>query len=480
MHIDTRELVNGTTIEGDICIIGAGAAGLSMALEFDHSPTRVILLEGGGFEYDAKVQDLYRGSVTGQPYYPLSASRLHAFGGTTALWGGQCSPLDPIDFINRDWVENSGWPIQHSDLHDYYVKAHQALGLGPYNYRVTDWQKTDPDLTELVPPNDSIQSKLWRFVPPAQLNFNEKVRSSLEKSKNISLYTYANATKVAVDETASRVTGISVSNHAGNQHTVRAKHYVLCCCGIQNARLLLASNDRASAGLGNDHDLVGRYFMEHVEIKAAELWLNKPNPLKLYHYRYAETAARAELAITEKKQQEHAILNGTASLMPLNFAREIQPMIKIWSDEDPRQCRERLIIDREDSEDRAKKINRAQRHLEHKAYELFIRLEQSPNPNSRVELDTQRDALGMPRAKLHWELSNLEKHSVRNICQLIARQVGMAEVGRIKLLEYLWDENDRTWPSFTGAGWHHIGTTRMSDHPRSGVVNRELPAAYGG
>lgn len=473
MHFDLRELAPESVIEGDICIVGAGAAGLSLALEFDGSPVRVVLLEGGGFEHENKLQDLYCGPTTGQPYYPLTASRLHYFGGTTGLWGGQCSPLDDIDFVSRPWVEHSGWPIKRADLDSYYMRAHQLLSLGAYDYDVSAFLKKRSDLAELLPANHSVYSKLWRFVPPSLLNFNQRFKSALLKSKNITLYTHANATKILVDETASRVTGISVTNHAGRPQSVRAKKYALCCCAIQNARLLLASNDRTTAGLGNDHDHVGRYFMEHVELKAAELWLRNATPLKLYHYRYAETVARAELAITAEKQAEHAILNGTASLMPLNLAHEIKPMIEIWSDEDSRKNLARLVADREDADARARKMNRVQRHLEHKAYELFIRLEQAPNRNSRVELDAQLDPLGMPRAKLHWELTSLEKHSLRNICQLIGHQVGIADVGRVRLLEYLWDENDRTWPSFTGAGWHHIGTTRMSDDPKTGVVDRD-------
>ena len=116
MHIDARTLDQGTQIEGDLCIIGAGAAGISMALEWKDSPYKVILLEGGGFDLESDIQDLYRGESVGQPYFPLQSSRLHYFGGTTGHWGGWCAPLDPIDFKKRDWVPQSGWPIQKEDL----------------------------------------------------------------------------------------------------------------------------------------------------------------------------------------------------------------------------------------------------------------------------------------------------------------------------------------------------------------------------
>src|SRR5690348_1649597 len=125
MHVDARTLDDHSLIEGDICIIGAGAAGISVALEWILSSYKIILLEGGGFEYDDRVQELYSGKTTGQPYYPLKSARLHYFGGTTAHWGGMCSVFDPIAFQKREWIKDSGWPITQEDMMPYYERAHQ-------------------------------------------------------------------------------------------------------------------------------------------------------------------------------------------------------------------------------------------------------------------------------------------------------------------------------------------------------------------
>jgi choline dehydrogenase-like flavoprotein len=146
MHIDARTIPNDSEIEGDVCIVGAGAAGISMALDWIGTKHKVILLEGGGFEYDDQVQELYAGKTSGQKYYPLKSSRLHYFGGTTGHWAGLCSPFDPIDFEKRDWVPLSGWPITRKDLDPFYARANQKLKLGPYEYGVDYWQKQNPKL----------------------------------------------------------------------------------------------------------------------------------------------------------------------------------------------------------------------------------------------------------------------------------------------------------------------------------------------
>jgi choline dehydrogenase-like flavoprotein len=464
MHVDARELSNNTVIEGDICIIGAGAAGISMALEWINTPYKVILLEGGGFSYDEQVQELYAGKTTGQRYYPLKSARLHFFGGTTGHWAGMCSTFDPIDFEKRDWVPHSGWPIKREDLDPFYKRAHEKVELGPYEYDWKYWQKQNPELKPLLADESVVWNKIWQFSPPTR--FGTKYKDSIVKAKNIHLYTYANVVDIAASENVSAVQSVVVKNHAGKQHRVKARFFILACCSIQNARLLLAANKQAAKGLGNDNDNVGRYFMEHLEIKSAQLFLTKPDPLKLYQWDFGQTKASAELAITAEMQRKYQILNGTASLSPQEVSENIPASIDIWTDDDPRKSMDSLLYKFDHAGDKMKPGS-----MTNRVFQMFTRIEQAPNPNSRVTLDNEQDALGVPRATLHWELSPIEKRSIRKIYELIGQQVGKAGIGRVKVMEYLQDEKDESWPSITGGGWHHMGTTRMSDDPKNGVVD---------
>ena len=467
MHVDARNIDNGSLIEGDICIIGAGAAGISMALEWMNTPYKIILLEGGGFEYDDRVQQLYAGKTTGQHYFPLVSCRLHYFGGTTGHWAGWCSTFDTIDFEKRDWIPHSGWPIKREDLDPFYARAQKNVDLGPYNYSVEYWQKQDPSMIAMPLDKNVVWNKMWQFSPPTR--FGEKYKDTIVNAKNIHLYTYANVVDIKANENISSVEEVTVKNYAGKEHTVRAKYFVLACCSIQNARVLLASNQQAPKGLGNDNDLVGRFFMEHIEIKAAELWLEKPDPMQLYMWEWGKTKARAELAISAQKQQEYKILNGTAALNPLEIAKGEPSMIEIWS-EDAKKNMERLnSYGKEEGDNGETKVSAEKKAYQ--SFQLFTRIEQAPNPNSRVTLDTEKDSLGMPRAILHWELTPFEKRSIRQIYKLIGQEVGRTGIGRVRLMEYLRDEKDESWPEFTGGGWHHMGTTRMSEDPKQGVVD---------
>lgn len=460
-------------LEGDLCIVGAGAAGLSMALERVNSPLKVLLLEGGGFDLEPEMQDLYRGDIIGQPYFPLHAARLHYFGGTTGHWAGFCSTYDAIDFEKRSWVPHSGWPIRRDELDPFYARAQRVLELGPYEYDADDWIKRDKELAPLPLNPDVVWTKMWQFSPPTR--FGNKYRDAIVNARNVHLYTHANVCEVEANDGLTAVQGLRVRTLEGKEYHARARHYVLACSTIQNARLLLASNRRATAGLGNAHDLVGRYFMEHLEMPGAELVLAKPQSarMKIYAFQYGLTKARGEMALSAEVQREHGILNGTASLEPGALGEEVKSTFQFWT---PQLVRAFMAWEKGGRIGPPPWASTERPSVPSgpppppRFFHLATRQEQAPNPDSRVTLSAEKDALGMPRAKLDWRLTELDKRSIRTFYKLLGQEVGRSEVGRVQIRDWLLSD-DRTWPSFLSGGWHHMGTTRMHADPKQGVVD---------
>ena len=464
MHIDIRTLQNGSEIEGDLCIIGAGAAGISMALEWANSTKRVILLEGGGFNVEAEMQNLYKGESIGQRYYPLNSARLHFFGGTTGHWAGWCAPYDPIDFKKRDWVEHSGWPISYNDLDPYYKKAYKLVELPTPDFDTSYWQRQAPNMVLLPLDKNKVWTKMWQFSPPTR--FGTKYREDILKAKSVHLYTYANLTNIETNPEVSNVKKIQVQSLDGKKYYVKAKAFVMACGAIQNARMLLASNKQAPKGLGNDNDLVGRYFMEHLEVKSADLVMASEREMSMYLLDFARIRARGELALSEQWQQEHHVLNGTTSMTPKTIAENEKAAID-WFPDDAAASIERM-----EKWDKAKADTTTIKYkpADLKVFELFTRMEQSPNPNSRVFLNQEKDEMGIPRITLDWKLTSFEKDSIRKLYELIGQEAGRTRVGRVKIMDWLLD-NDTSWPEFLSAGWHHMGTTKMNENPKEGVVD---------
>ena len=452
MHIDARTLPNGSLLEGDLCIVGAGAAGITIAREWIGSHRKVLLLEGGGLQYEPAMQDLYRGEIVGLPYFPLEAARLHYFGGTTGHWAGWCATFDAIDFEKRDWVPHSGWPIRREDLDPFYVRAQPLLELGPYEYSAAAWQRRDPALVPLTLDPRVVWTKMWQFSPPTR--FGTTYRDAIFGARNVELYTHANVCEIEPNEAATRVLGLRIRGLDGKEFRVRARHYVLACCSIQNARLLLVS------GLGNAYDLVGRFFMEHIEMPGGHLVLAAvPRAgMKMYEWTYGVTKARGELALHAAVQRERRMLNGTVSLEPGDPDEVAKSTFQAMPPD--------VVGTMRDSPPAAA----APTPAAGRSYHVISRHEQSPNPHSRVTLSTQRDALGMPRVKLDWRLTDLEKHTFRAFYDVLGREFGRSGLGRVQLLDWITSA-DPGWPSTLSGGWHHMGTTRMHESPRWGVVD---------
>ena len=269
MIIDAHLVHENKTIETDICIVGTGTAGLTLAREFIGKDFIVCLLESGGLKPDRKTQALYQGENIGHPYFTLHSARARFFGGTTNRWnipieddagGVRMRPLDAIDFEERDWIPYSGWPFNKPHLDPYYLRAQEICKITPQSYAVPDWE--DPENRPVLPlKGDTVKTVIFKFG--SRHPFLNDYTKEIERSDNIKTYLYANVIEIETNDTARAVTRLRVACIQGNKFWVKAKFFILAAGAIEIPRLLLSSNKTQSIGLGNQNDLVGRFFMEH-------------------------------------------------------------------------------------------------------------------------------------------------------------------------------------------------------------------------
>ena len=463
MYTDARKIDNHSLIEGDICIIGAGAAGITIALELIKSNRKVILLESGGFEYDRASQMLNEGNNIGLSYFTLSTVRLRFFGGTTNHWFGFCSTLDPIDFEERDWVPHSGWPITRKDMDPFYDRAQPVCDLGPNNYDLAYWEKQNPSFQHLPFDTSKVRTKMWQKSPPTR--FGVKYRKAILDASNVHLYTFANVTEIVLNESGQDVTALKVKTLSGRQHRVQAKQYVLACGGIDNPQVLLNSNSVMKNGVGNQNDLVGRFFMEHPHVDSADMILASSPHMFLYYDSIYALKQFGMLALSEQYQREHKLLNYSALLL---FDPDIEARYH-FMDSIPKDPK--LILDFVKDMDKTNKEKGGKDRQESaKNYVFSTRIEQTPNPNSRVKLNGTKDAVGMQEVNLNWQLSALDKRTIKEANLMIGKELGRTGLGRLKLRDWLLTENP-PWPHYLSGGAHNMGTTRMNNDPKKGVVD---------
>jgi choline dehydrogenase-like flavoprotein len=522
MFIDARTIAANEPLETDICIVGAGAAGITLAHAFNGLSIRVGILEGGALEFDPETQDLNAGESIGLPYFPLGAARLRYFGGTTNHWGGTCRPFDAIDFEARPWVPRSGWPMRKSDLQPYYERAQSICHVRSSEWSADYWLARDR-FHPLPLSGERLITRVAQVVPSASRKFALNHRAELERSTNITLYLNANLTQLATDSSGRTVTEAHVACLSGNKFVMRAKQFILAAGAIENARLLLLSNQSQPAGLGNQHDLVGRCFMEHPRLVTG-IWqpAEKNTALGFYDLHHAQgTEIKGYMALSEDTVRREELVDIQIDLDPVyprayvdalesDDVVELKAMLKAvrqrrvpdefrhhvanvlsdvmtWQESTvavaPVPLPKPAMIDRFLQTDAEQRVELAAEFLGNigiTAYaelhgsipldhvEVSTRVEQIPNPDSRITLVADRDALGMNRVQLDWRLTSLERHTIVRALEILGAELGRGGLGR---LQVTIDEKEAGWPDDLHGGWHHMGTTRMSEDPRQGVVD---------
>ena len=485
MIIDSRRIASASRLETDICIVGAGAAGITMAQKFHDKSLRVALLESGGWTYEQPTQSLYRGENVGLNYLPLDATRLRYFGGTTNHWEGQSVRLDAIDFANRDWVPNSGWPISLDHLNPYYPEAEAICELGSEPYDGSYWSKQSGS-PELPYNPELFRTLVFRHSPPVR--FGVKYRDVLAKSANVDVYLYANVTALATNDTGERIREVTITCLDGATFTMAARLFVLACGAIENCRLLLLPNKTHPEGIGNRFGNVGRYFMEHPNYLSGSediAWLSHQPLPRLYHVptKVNGRSIKSNIVLTEKAQEQYQLLNFSfffttklTSIPGIDSIKDIlQSTKKAGLPKDLGFHIANMITDFDVILDTAyKRLSKAKTPLigsqRHRRLSVIYRFEHAPNPQSRVLLSDERDALGLPKVKLRLQTGDLEFRTLDRLRTFLAAELGSMGLGRLQA-QPLGQEPD--WQSHLGYQFHQLGGTRMRDDPRQGVTNAD-------
>ncbi|MEZ5749627.1 MAG: GMC family oxidoreductase [Caenibius sp.] len=485
MHIDFRE-AGQSEHRAEICVIGAGVAGISIARRLLDAGHSVTILESGGFDYEADIADLNAGPSVGEEYYELDHARLRMFGGTTAIWGGRVAELDPIDFRKRAWIRHSGWPIGYHDLRPYYDQAYASFDLPAGMPTANDFQSAGLRLPDFDEARLGIRS--WAFDRRYN-RFTYRSCQDLVDHERCTIFTHATVAEIEVSDDTGRVTGLQVRDVRGKAMRVVARMFVLASGGIENPRILLASRAVMASGIGNGHDLVGRFFMEHPHARGGRIVASRTwDLLKAFGRRHSigGVTAAALLVQGEKYQASEQSLNTSLTIAPRQGADKVQfwamrAYNRIKHDLAPSKGaraawmsvkRTAATVQSAIDPLRPWLLNR----LGYLELALLVRSEQAPNPDSRVQLADEADELGVPRAKLDWRLNELDIHSVERLVAAVGTEFERLDLGRVEPASWL-SGDDRRWQTdklvsaHPIGGYHHMGTTRMADDPRHGVTD---------
>lgn len=502
MLLDASTIPDGHTLSADICIVGAGAAGITLAMELRAMGQSIILLEAGGKTRAGESQGLYRGALNDSVrHVPLDQARYRQLGGTTSLWGGRCLPFDSLDFDRREWVPYSGWPFSQKEMDEYYRRAHTYCECGDYDYQVaTALPGSFPSMLPRFEDGEVSTSAIERWSPPTQ--FGKAYRAALVGADNLRVVLHAPVVELHASTDGTRIESVEVATFAGRRFHVRAQTIVLAGGGLETTRLLLASRRVHQGGIGNHSDWLGRGYMSHIHGVIASITFTSGQDVMFgYEADPHGVFCRRRIGFSEAAQRRHellnlymlldrpllgdpdhgnAVLSATFLLKRLLGGRQQEELgtgkyalywrhlknILMGSPQAlsvlPKFGRKRLL--------QRRRIPSLLMRSRSNTYYLYFQSEQIPHRDNRVTLDTQQDELGMPRVRLDFQVTEQDRESVERAHRVLDQELRKQNCG---YLTYLGNDVSHLMHDVKAVLGHHIGTTRMSADPAMGVVDEQ-------
>jgi choline dehydrogenase-like flavoprotein len=520
MIIEAKSIENLAQLTTDVCIIGAGAAGIAIALELGRRGIDVTLLTGVHERETSSDRDMYRGVPdSSHPHEPLEENRRRAFGGTTIAWGGRCVPLDPIDFETRSWIPNSGWPISYEEVLPHFSRAIELCEAGPFNYDAAAlFSEPRASIIDNFDDENIVATSIERWSPPT--NFGKRYKADLRGAANIRVIMGGSVVHVQLDEGGQAVGHVVAS--AGGEHRfhVAGRAYVLATGGLENARLMLASDDVHRAGIGNSAGLVGRFYMSHLTSVAAKVTMAATRPALRSGFERdaAGVYCRRRFALTPFAQADRQVGNAIATLHrpPIGDAVHRDPVFsamflakhykgilrhgapaamlaELRASSDVQREHWNVITSlRPDSISPIVQVLR-QRYLARRRLpsvlgnplaaeqHILYQIEHAPHPDSRVSLSGERDAFGLRRITVRPAIGDVEAETIIELHRLLGERFEKTGIGQVEAGEAELRAHVSGYLGHFNSQAHHLGTTRMSERPETGVVdaNCEVHGVHG-
>jgi choline dehydrogenase-like flavoprotein len=483
---DVTGLEDGAVLTSDVAVVGAGFAGVELARYLGRNGVRVVLVESGRMDFDPETQELVRVESVGKelrrpdPYGEFAPylepafrgeGRIRQFGGTSNVWTGKWRFFDPADFEPRPWFSHSGWPIEFEELRPFYEEVARDHGWADLDVLQRN-ETLDRMRAAVQSAGLEVSVHAWQRKP---LRVAAAYTEELRRSETVDVILGATATEILLAEGHERVRAIACRSLEGRRLEVEAEQFVLATGGLEAPRLLLASNRQLVAGVGNEHDLVGRFFMDHP--KKRKRGTLRPGPaLRAPSDVIAAEHPRFQLtfSLSADTRRERSLLSHVVYFEPVFRSKVGYPAMATQMIRDGLRARDTRLLLRG-----VLRLARTPRGawlvlrntvrpgsvgpLDH--YAVSVALEQEPNPQSRVYLDSNRDAVGMPKLVVEWRLSRLDRESFGRMLDGLKDAFAKAGIGTLDFGPELQSVDD------TVDSAHQIGATRMASSPMEGVVD---------
>lgn len=465
----------------DVCIIGAGAAGITTALELDRCGLKVCLIESGSLKINKKLQDDFKNTNSGINYSPVRKQCKRVFGGTTSVWGGNCIPFDDIDFLSRKERLNFKWPISYDEINKYVERAQEVLKIDKNLFDEKLLQNFDLEYLQ----NKDFRMLAWQFCN-FPFNFGAEYFDDLKNSKNICCYLNSSF-KCFNKKNSKEIESACFYSASKNTFNIYAKKYILSCGGVGNTKLLLSvyeSKIFPSINLSNN---LGKYFTDHPVISIGYISGNKADKFFYKHSTKLVNGIEVKPGISLRKdiQKDEGILNGIISIWPVYDTNcsiyKVQSFLRDLKNKDLNLIDIFKFIKIfkysfslfKPFFNRYFYKNKIYSRVKKNIYEVILMLETIPNKSSSITLTEEKDSLGLKNLNINWVLSSKDRTNLIHFTKKFENYISNYSDIKFKQANWIYDHNI-DWCYYLNLNnhhGHHMGTTIMHNDPKNGVVD---------
>ncbi|MEM7286927.1 MAG: GMC oxidoreductase [Actinomycetota bacterium] len=480
---DLRDHEHDTQLATDVCVIGSGPAGAIVALELASAGVDVVIVESGGWDVEPETNALYELDNVGLPRLPQDEIRVRQIGGSATQWTGRSAPFRQIDFETRPWVPMSGWPITLDELEPHLGRASRFLGYAPMRYDRDIWRAFDGNRPGPTLDPSQLVDEIWQFSkgrePGQPMRVNIDLRDRIENEPHLRVLFHANVLDIVPSDNGRRVDHVQLSTLEGKRGTVTAQTVVVAAGGIETARLLLASRSVVPTGLGNDRDLVGRYYAEHPYCEVGTFSIDDDWDALLtrfgnhwYTHPGGKQVFMSGLALSPKVQRERELLNACMYVLSEddeNAAVHAARRLATGTGDTAADVKALLSRPMELAEAaRRRQLEGLPPIVPPTRIALGVNAEQRPDPESRITLSDRTDALGMPLTRMNWRMDDQEIATIRTMFEIVAAEFGRVGLPQPTASPWLYDED---WRGHVVDTAHHSCSVRMASDPSRGVTD---------
>ena len=464
IDLNTKHSSSFSIPSADIVLIGAGAAGILLAIKLSRQGKTVLVLESGHFGEDEKKQALNEVQQTGKILSNAVWGRKRVVGGTTIAWGGQSLPFTSIDFEKRDWVQNSGWPLLFEEMTKYYAEANAFMGIDDMNY-------TTDILPHILPKDPGIDPSIldlhvskWADQP----NFYLLYKDELEKKVTV-IY---NAQVISIQKKEAAIDYITISNFKNIIFKADIKKLIITAGTIETVRTLLNNN------LGNYSGWLGKNFMDHPCIEVGTIEVKNAYRMQRYFNTHLFKGGKysIRLSLNRKFQEQKKLLNCSAAIMFPLPEDAFDPYGELKSFR--KDFKLSRLIKLSGSIVNILKSARAYifNHFYYKANAatiLALMIEQEPTAESYISLSDKKDKFEIPEALINWNITKKTWDTAIATATAVKNEIEHLNFGEVKLYDHL-NHNNPDWSNYLSDVCHQMGGCKMSLQPQEGVVNVNL------